>query len=848
MNILTMDGRFEWDSRKNKENMRKHNIRFAEILSVFDDPFRYKVISPFRVISPVEVMNNANGMRQVNGEGVVGQPAQPANDNQFPPGNGDGGFGPDQFPPGDGDGGVGPSQPGYPPQSPPPGSNQSQPFFSVKPLRAELYNSQNNANNNNQLAYDLPDDDEPYPELNSAELEEDANEVVEFAEAEQMARAYEDAGVEFSKEFTLERFKFHMERLKELCQTVEQTSPDVVAATLPKIYGPAVEIVEEAKTSSKEERGEIEDLLRDLIDEVDDKLDDAEPETKELHESIAQLSLDIATDQDQGKVEWDKTNVANQMKVVEDKVNETNERNAQILSGSSGQEVNPIKVEVKVDPLPGASSSEFMKGVSKANDDLIESQEVTNDYYASFATDENERKLFEDKNNVLNRSRKVHYSLGALPQHPPKSQGTRSGLIAPDSPRVLVGDNPPLPQKSRGTRFGLNPEELTPQDVAVLRRMDETRDPTTAPLNAEDLRSLNATHVPNSGPPRSISSRIKTTHPPLIVPNAQQGQTPTPVPAAPVETVQEPVHQDTPPERERKKTVVHQILFDGSHVALPDGLLDDMRERVKGLTRAAPMFYEQYKTYLRSQNLNEYFDENGECEYFYHRFQILSDVVPENIRISNNRSVPIPETIDNRLMNTINVAISLYLFNDIKLEIVESLTRFRNHFFSLIVLLNENEYLTDEYEEEERPVFFDEVRIGKLMEAYENRNHSRLSDFFAKLHRREFEKDEYDYDEPEVVRNIYDEIDEYIKRFKDYSDNLGTETYREYLDSVAKMTLAKFDEKDEIKFNANSNLNLSSDAISGFYPYQSGETDSVPSWLQEQYYDDYVRAYEDDDY
>ena len=39
MNILTMDGRFEWDSRKNKENMRKHNIRFAEILSVFGDPF-----------------------------------------------------------------------------------------------------------------------------------------------------------------------------------------------------------------------------------------------------------------------------------------------------------------------------------------------------------------------------------------------------------------------------------------------------------------------------------------------------------------------------------------------------------------------------------------------------------------------------------------------------------------------------------------------------------------------------------------------------------------------------------------------------------------------------------------
>ena len=72
---------------------------------VFDDPFRYKVVSPFRVISIVEVLNNANGMRQVNGEGVAGQTGQPpANDNQFPPGNGDGG---DNF--------------GYPPQPSPPG-------------------------------------------------------------------------------------------------------------------------------------------------------------------------------------------------------------------------------------------------------------------------------------------------------------------------------------------------------------------------------------------------------------------------------------------------------------------------------------------------------------------------------------------------------------------------------------------------------------------------------------------------------------------------------------------------------------------------------------------------------
>ena len=39
MRIATLDGRFEWDSRKSIENMRKHRIRFSEITSVFGDPF-----------------------------------------------------------------------------------------------------------------------------------------------------------------------------------------------------------------------------------------------------------------------------------------------------------------------------------------------------------------------------------------------------------------------------------------------------------------------------------------------------------------------------------------------------------------------------------------------------------------------------------------------------------------------------------------------------------------------------------------------------------------------------------------------------------------------------------------
>jgi uncharacterized DUF497 family protein len=36
--IISIDGRFEWDSDKNKQNIKKHGIDFDEILAVFDDP------------------------------------------------------------------------------------------------------------------------------------------------------------------------------------------------------------------------------------------------------------------------------------------------------------------------------------------------------------------------------------------------------------------------------------------------------------------------------------------------------------------------------------------------------------------------------------------------------------------------------------------------------------------------------------------------------------------------------------------------------------------------------------------------------------------------------------------
>ena len=37
--IISPDGRFEWDEKKNKLNKEDHGFFFEEILTVFDDPF-----------------------------------------------------------------------------------------------------------------------------------------------------------------------------------------------------------------------------------------------------------------------------------------------------------------------------------------------------------------------------------------------------------------------------------------------------------------------------------------------------------------------------------------------------------------------------------------------------------------------------------------------------------------------------------------------------------------------------------------------------------------------------------------------------------------------------------------
>ena len=485
----------------------------------------------------------------------------------------------------------------------------------------------------------------------------------------------------------------------------------------------------------------------------------------------------------------DQVNVANQMKAIEAKVNETNKQNAQILAGSSGQEVNPIKVEAKVEPMVGTSASEFVKSVNKANNELIKQEQMVNEYHASYTTDDKERKLFEDINNELQRMRSVRYVHG--PSAVPNTNGRRLGL-----------DRDDLMRGRYHTRYGIE----------------------------EDDFFDNRPRGPQPGLQAIFARRAEAlAHPPA-------------------ETVQEPVGNVQRGARRRTFGPPTPIQFDGSHVIVDNARLHEMREHVKRVTKAAPLSYDQYKEYLRRLNLYEYFDENGECEYFYHRFQILSNEFPENIRISNEISPGIPEGFDDNMKNTINVAISLYLFKPVISASKEPLYECRNNFLTLLALLNENEYLTEEYELYERDIFIDVVRIGKLMEEYEKGTKSPVHSFFVKLSKSEFVK--WEIESLNELFNTFDEIDDYIKQFEQIEDNQGTERYREFLHSIALTALSLFgpdEHSSQYQFDdrwedEHAGWSRSDQSLSDQSP-----SDGMDSSAQSQYYHDYVEAWEDDD-
>ena len=684
----------------------------------------------------------------------------------------------------------------------------------------------------------LPDDDDneapSLSNLASDELNAMADSDALDGEVEHRDRLNRENNLGLTPEFIMERARA---QLNELKQSVEQTSSEVVAATLPAIYQPVVETVEEAKSLSEKDREAIVDLARDVMDEVDDKLDDADPEIRELHDTLSALALDVASNEDEGKIETDKADVVNSFNSVVAKVNEANEANAQILSGSSGQDVKAVKVEPKVEAPVGASVGEFMKSVNKANDDLKGQQEVINDYYSSYADDKGQQS-FEEKNEELRRASSVRYVTGSALLSSSAQQNVSSLLSSSAWRNVSTGLNDPaddefgdVSEPSVPKRFGLNPDDFP--------RIGQQRGKTYG------LNEANLSAIPTRPPPPSFPV-VGTISPP-------QAQQPAAAAAA-AETVQEPM---APPQARKRTDVPTPIQIirgdDGKELVYVDNArLEEMRQSAKGLS-PAPLTYEQYKAYLRSHNLLEYFD-NGECEYFYLRFQKLSNRVPENIKITKELSIGIPVGAA-KMMTEINIAISLYLFKPNLSPSMEPLAKCRNNFLSLLALLNQNDYLIFQCRGVGR-IFFNEVGFGKVMEEYEKGTSSRVHDFFEKLLKGGFTY--WESETNEEVNKTYADIQNYIWRFDKLPENLGTEVYRNYLHDMAEKVLDSLDSQEESEQSPESNqdermtvdtssfdiLNQTDRSGSSFYVNPSN--DSMSTWAQDEYYDDYVRGWEDD--
>ena len=208
---------------------------------------------------------------------------------------------------------------------------------------------------------------------------------------------------------------------------------------LSNVYKIIIDICEEAKLlREKKELQEVRELLTELLNQIDAKLQNAELEVRDLNASFKKLAFNTLIDVDPQVLEEDKMDIINQFNAIVNKVNEVNKRNAQFLSSSSGQKVNPIKVEAKVESTPGARPSEFMENVVTAYDNVKEEQEIGHDYYKSVSNAEVAQK-FEEKNKLLERSK-----------------GVRLGLEE-DEPRSNL-PNISIPQKRQGTRYGLNVE------------------------------------------------------------------------------------------------------------------------------------------------------------------------------------------------------------------------------------------------------------------------------------------------------------------------------------------------------------------------------------------------------
>ena len=521
---------------------------------------------------------------------------------------------------------------------------------------------------------------------------------------------------------------------------------------LPNVYKIIIDICEEAKLlREKKELQEVQELLTEVMNQIDAKLQNAELELRELNASLKKLAFNTLIDVEPQVLEEDKMDIINRWNAIVNKVNEVNKRNAQFLSSSSGQKVNPIKVEGKVESTPGARPSEFMENVVTAYDNVKEEQEIGNDYYKSFSNPKDAQKL-EEKNKSLQRSKGVRLSLEedeptAVPNESRRNTFTIDENSIPNIPPISLPSS-----KSQSRSFRLNSDGISHSSQPTHGLSIGAQQPAAPPRKNRQSRRIGQ------------SKRI-------ILPDLSQ------------------IGSNTAGEeiQEKESTGVHDItsvpkndlngdpLFEGDFtssieekgvydaISIPPERMVEMRNRVSyevPVSKNAPSSYEEYRNYLLDKKFYEYIggaseEDDGECDYFYYRYQILSSRLPDDIDYLGKRiDVSFPDSFLEDYLDELNILISLFIFKEDYSAYDEPLRLYRNCLLALIYLIWINS----------GGQFKSNVSIpyGKMLQEFEKGRHSPLKDFFKNLVERKFD---------------HSNINSIVQRFEKVEEIKGSELY-----------------------------------------------------------------------
>ena len=270
------------------------------------------------------------------------------------------------------------------------------------------------------------------------------------------------------------------------------------------------------------------------------------------------------------------------------------------------------------------------------------------------------------------------------------------------------------------------------------------------------------------------------TRPPLNVPNAQQGQTQVPQPTLlpPL-----PPMNSIPPVEEVQEEEKYDV------IKIPPKRLSDMMERARREgSGSPPRSYEVYRNLLNDHKLYEYIgsgddEDGGECDYFYYRYQILSNYMPTDVKYQNKTiRVSLPSSFLEEL-DDINVIISLTHFDEkVYNAYTEPLITLRNYLVGLMILIWLNYHIWDTNIA---------VRIGydKLLLHFAIGNKSPLSDFFLDLIKRKYDVH---------YSKIKEDLQSIEERFKNADGLDGSKEYKYFFNMVVHNSLLSLLKKNEV--------------------------------------------------